>query len=51
MKRNFPLLISKVSEFTFTLTQVVYAAITETVVFVGNYNPVMQSRNYEEANT
>ena len=29
VERNFHLLISKVSDFTFTLSQVVYAALTE----------------------
>ena len=50
-KQLFTFLTSKVLGFTFTAIQAVYAALTETVVSVGNNNPVMTNSNHEEADT
>ena len=41
-KEFFTFLTSSVSGFTFTVFQAVYAALTETVVSVGNNSPAMQ---------
>ena len=50
-KELFTFLISKVSGFAFIVIQAVFAVLIETVVSVGNNNPVMQSCNHEEADT